>query len=572
MKLDNMFKKTRIISRIQSHNAARAPRPEVPEGLLRKCNKCGAAIITEDVKKGYYICPKCGGYFRVHAYRRIQMVIDEGTFEEWDHELVGGNPVDYKGYPEKVQALQEKTGLREAVVTGKGKIGGRDTVIAVCDGRFLMASMGWAVGEKITRAVERATEEKLPVIIFACSGGARMQEGITSLMQMAKTSASLERHSKAGLLYVSVLTEPTTGGVTASFAMLGDIILAEPGALIGFAGPRVIEQTIRQKLPKGFQRAEFLVEHGFVDDIVRRENLKETLGKILELHANAATEIQAEKIDGSDKGDTGSPVGINPYLTAWDRVQISRKVDRPSGSDYIEALFTDFMEFHGDRNYGDDKAIVGGIAKFHGRPVTVIVQEKGTNTKENIVHNFGMPMPEGYRKALRLMKQAEKFHRPVLCFVDTPGAFCGIEAEERGQGEAIARNLWELAGLKTPVLSVVTGEGGSGGALALAAGDQVWMLENSVYSILSPEGFASILWKDSARAKEAAGVMQLTAADLYEKGIIEQVIPEPENLTSESLWQVTERLNDRIGEFLQKYTALSEEELLERRYARFRKF
>lgn len=572
MKLDNMFKKTRIISRIQSHNAARAPRPEVPEGLLRKCNKCGAAIITEDVKKGYYICPKCGGYFRVHAYRRIQMVIDEGTFEEWDHELVGGNPVDYKGYPEKVQALQEKTGLREAVVTGKGKIGGRDTVIAVCDGRFLMASMGWAVGEKITRAVERATEEKLPVIIFACSGGARMQEGITSLMQMAKTSASLERHSKAGLLYVSVLTEPTTGGVTASFAMLGDIILAEPGALIGFAGPRVIEQTIRQKLPKGFQRAEFLVEHGFVDDIVRRENLKETLGKILELHANAATEIQAEKIDGSDKGDTGSPVGINPYLTAWDRVQISRKVDRPSGSDYIEALFTDFMEFHGDRNYGDDKAIVGGIAKFHGRPVTVIVQEKGTNTKENIAHNFGMPMPEGYRKALRLMKQAEKFHRPVLCFVDTPGAFCGIEAEERGQGEAIARNLWELAGLKTPVLSVVTGEGGSGGALALAAGDQVWMLENSVYSILSPEGFASILWKDSARAKEAAGVMQLTAADLYEKGIIEQVIPEPENLTSESLWQVTERLNDRIGEFLQKYTALSEEELLERRYARFRKF
>ena len=572
MKLDNMFKKTRIISRIQSHNAVRAPRPEVPEGLLRKCNKCGAAIITEDVKKGYYICPKCGGYFRVHAYRRIQMVIDEGTFEEWDHELVGGNPVDYKGYPEKVQALQEKTGLKEAVVTGKGKIGGRDTVIAVCDGRFLMASMGWAVGEKITRAVERATQQKLPVIIFACSGGARMQEGITSLMQMAKTSAVLERHSKAGLLYVSVLTEPTTGGVTASFAMLGDIILAEPGALIGFAGPRVIEQTIRQKLPKGFQRAEFLVEHGFVDDIVKREEMKEKLGKILEMHANAAAESQDGKTDGSDRGDTGSSVGINPYLTAWDRVQISRKVDRPSGSDYIEALFTDFMEFHGDRNYGDDKAIIGGIAKFHGRPVTVIVPEKGTNTKENIAHNFGMPMPEGYRKALRLMKQAEKFHRPVICFVDTPGAFCGIEAEERGQGEAIARNLWELAGLKTPVLSVVTGEGGSGGALALAAGDQVWMLENSVYSILSPEGFASILWKDSARAKEAAGVMQLTAADLYEKGIIEQVIPEPENLTPESLWQVAERLNDKIGEFLQEYIALPEEELLERRYARFRKF
>ena len=593
MKLDNMFKKTRIVSRIQSHSAVRASRPEVPEGLLRKCNKCGAAIIAEDVKQGYYICPKCGGYFRVHAYRRIQMVIDEGTFEEWNQDLIGGNPVNYKGYPEKVQALQEKTGLKEAVVAGKGKINGRDTVIAVCDGRFLMASMGWAVGEKITRAVERATEEKLPIIIFACSGGARMQEGITSLMQMAKTSAALERHSKAGLLYVSVLTEPTTGGVTASFAMLGDIILAEPGALIGFAGPRVIEQTLRQKLPKGFQRAEFLVEHGFVDDIVRRENLKETLGKILEIHAVSwktenrirtdAAELHHADHQGSDsenltndkcdsdRGDS-NPAGINPYLTAWDRVQISRKTDPPSGSDYIDALFTDFMEFHGDRNYGDDKAIIGGIAKFHGKPVTVIVQEKGTNTKENIAHNFGMPMPEGYRKALRLMKQAEKFQRPVICFVDTPGAFCGIEAEERGQGEAIARNLWELAGLKTPVLSIVTGEGGSGGALALAAGDQVWMLENSIYSILSPEGFASILWKDSTKAKEAAAVMKLTASDLYEKGIIEQVIPEPENLTPESMWQVAERLNDKICTFLQKYTSLSEEELLETRYARFRKF
>ena len=579
MKLDNMFKKTRIVSRIQSHNAARASRPEVPEGLLRKCNKCGAAIIAEDVKQGNYICPKCGGYFRIHAYRRIQMVIDEGTFEEWDHDLTGGNPVNYKGYPEKVQALQEKTGLKEAVVTGRGKINDRETVIAVCDGRFLMASMGWAVGEKITRAVERATEEKLPVIIFACSGGARMQEGITSLMQMAKTSAALERHSKAGLLYVSVLTEPTTGGVTASFAMLGDIILAEPGALIGFAGPRVIEQTIRQKLPKGFQRAEFLVEHGFVDDIVRRENLKETLGKILEMHEGQSTDSTSEnekasyinKDEFSPKSDVAH-AGINPYLTAWERVQLSRKTDRPSGSDYIEALFTDFMEFHGDRNYRDDRAVIGGIAKFHGRPVTVIVQEKGTNTKENIAHNFGMPMPEGYRKALRLMKQAEKFHRPVICFVDTPGAFCGIAAEERGQGEAIARNLRELAGLKTPVLSIVTGEGGSGGALALAAGDQVWMLENSVYSILSPEGFASILWKDSTKAKEAAAVMKLTASDLYQKGIIEQVIPEPENLTPESLWQVTERLDDRIRAFLKQYTVLSEEELLEMRYARFRKF
>lgn len=584
MKLENMFKKTRIVSRIQSHGTVHAQRPEVPEGLLRKCNKCGAAIIAEEVKRDNYICPKCGGYFRVHAYRRIQMVADEGTFEEWDHDLTGGNPMNYRGYEEKVQVLQERTGLKEAVVTGKCEINGSETALAVCDGRFLMSSMGWAVGEKITRAVERATEECLPVIIFACSGGARMQEGITSLMQMAKTSAALKRHSDAGLLYVSVLTEPTTGGVTASFAMLGDIILAEPGALIGFAGPRVIEQTIRQKLPKGFQRAEFLVEHGFVDDIVRRENLKKTLSDILTLHnynkissgdQNSA-DVEDEQNNGNQKGRSSHPesyhIGNNPYLSAWERVQLSRKMDRPSGKDYIDALFDDFMELHGDRNYGDDRAIIGGLASFHGIPVTVIAQQKGNNTKENIYHNFGMPMPEGYRKALRLMKQAEKFHRPVICFVDTPGAFCGVEAEERGQGEAIARNLMELSGLKTPVLSVVTGEGGSGGALALAAGDQVWMLENSVYSILSPEGFASILWKDSSKADEAAEVMKLTATDLYQKGIVEEMIPEPVEFNADSLWQVTGILDNKIETFLDEYNKLSEEELLNRRYDRFRKF
>lgn len=565
MKLENMFKKTKIISRIQSHSSVHGPRPEVPEGLLRKCNKCGAAIIAEEVKRDGYICPKCGGYFRVHAYRRIQMVADPDTFEEWDHDLTGGNPMHYRGYEEKVHALQEKTGLQEAVVTGKCRINGKETVLAVCDGRFMMSSMGWAVGEKITRAVENATEKRLPVIIFACSGGARMQEGITSLMQMAKTSAALKRHSDARLLYVSVLTEPTTGGVTASFAMLGDVILAEPGALIGFAGPRVIEQTIHQKLPKGFQRAEFLLEHGFVDDIVKRENLKETLGKILTFHE------KGDLVPGQNQLEC-SHIGNAPFLSAWERVQLSRKMDRPSGSDYIEALFDDFTELHGDRTYGDDKAIIGGIASFHGMPVTVIAQQKGNNTKENIYHNFGMPMPEGYRKALRLMKQAEKFHRPVICFVDTPGAFCGVEAEERGQGEAIARNLMELSGLKTPVLSIVTGEGGSGGALALAAGDQVWMLENSVYSVLSPEGFASILWKDSTRAEEAAEVMKLTATDLYQKGIIEEMIPEPEEFHTESLWQVTGILDGKIEEFIKEYDKLSENELLNRRYERFRKF
>lgn len=561
MKLQNMFKKIK-----KTGSSQKEKKPEVPQGLLKKCNKCGAAIFTEDVKRAGYICPKCHGYFRVHAWERIRMTVDEDTFEEWDAQMDFVNPLQFKGYENKVKTLKEKTGLDEAVLTGKGMIQGNPVAIAVCDGRFLMASMGEIVGEKITRAVERATREHLPVVIFACSGGARMQEGIVSLMQMAKTATALKRHSQAGLLYVSVLTDPTTGGVTASFAMLGDVILAEPQALIGFAGPRVIEQTIGEKLPKGFQRSEFLLEHGFIDRIVERNEMKQVLGAILSMHSvpkecQKTDEIQEVLENKNEFGNRKTP---------WERVQISREKDRPVGQDYLKQLFPDFMEFHGDRAFGDDKAVIGGIARFHGRPVTVIVQSKGKSTKENLERHFGMPSPEGYRKALRLMKQAEKFQRPVLCFVDTPGAFCGVEAEERGQGEAIARNLFEMAALIVPVLSVVIGEGGSGGALAMAVANEVWMMENAIYSILSPEGFAAILWKDSTRAKEAAEVMKLTAIDLKELGIIEQIIPEPEGYTVENMQPVTADLGEKIEAFLKKWEQCVGEEIVEQRYHRFR--
>lgn len=561
MKLQNMFKKNR-----KSYIPLKSERPEVPEGLLKKCNKCGAAILTEEVKSVGYICPKCQGYFRVHAYERIRMTVDEDSFEEWEKDMEFVNPLEFKGYEEKVKSLKEKTGLSEAVVTGKASIEGNPAVIAVCDGRFLMASMGQVVGEKITRAVERATKEQLPVIIFACSGGARMQEGIVSLMQMAKTAAALKQHSDAGLLYVSVLTDPTTGGVTASFAMLGDVILAEPKALIGFAGPRVIEQTIGEKLPKGFQRSDFLLEHGFIDRIVERKEMRTVLANILQMHQNFKGSVTQSPIQTVEKERQSVQ-----EKDAWERVTISRKNDRPVGQDYIRILFSDFLEFHGDRCYGDDPAIIGGIARFAGIPVTVIAQAKGKSTKENVAHHFGMPSPEGYRKALRLMKQAEKFKRPILLFVDTPGAFCGIEAEERGQGEAIARNLFEMSSMKVPVLSVVIGEGGSGGALALAVADEVWMLENAIYSVLSPEGFASILWKDSKRASEAAEVMKLTAADLKKLGVIEAVIAEPEVYTEETMQSVVFVLQKKITEFLDTHCNFSPEELAVQRYERFRK-
>lgn len=573
MKLRYAFKRT-IANK--SAGADKELKPEVPDGMLKKCNACKAAVFVDEVKKNAYICPHCGNYFRVHARRRIEMLADEGTFEEWDKVMPISNPLSYKGYEEKVKKLQEKTNLDEAIVTGKAKIGGISVVLGVCDSRFLMASMGENVGEKIARAVERATQERLPVVLFACSGGARMQEGIVSLMQMAKTSGAVKRHSDAGLLYVPVLTDPTTGGVTASFAMLGDIILAEPRALIGFAGPRVIEQTIGQKLPEGFQRAEFQLEHGFVDAIVERENLKMYLYQILKMHKQRSGYANFDPLREDDiyeptelMKERSSKAKI---LDAWDKVTMARQMKRLASVDYIDAIFDDFMEFHGDRYFRDDPAIVGGVAYLDGQPVTVIGVHKGKDLKDCAACNYGMPSPEGYRKAIRLMKQAEKFGRPIITFVNTSGAYPGKEAEENGQGEAIARNLYEMSAIKVPILCLMIGEGGSGGALALAVGNEVWMMENATYSILSPEGFASILWKDGKRAKEAASVMKITAQDLKELHVIEDIIPEFGGADEDALVSIARYMKGNMKKFLKAQTGKSGKQLANERYERFRIF
>ncbi len=557
--------------------------PSAPQGLFHKCGSCGETIFSEELRKNDFICPTCGAYFRMYAGTRIEDVADRDTFEEWDSVMPSANPLGTPGYEDKIRRLSEKTQLNEAVITGKCLIGGHPAVLCVMDCRFMMASMGSVVGEKITRAVERATESGLPVIIFTASGGARMQEGIVSLMQMAKTSAALKLHSDAGLLYISVLTDPTTGGVTASFAMLGDIILAEPGALIGFAGPRVIEQTIGQKLPEGFQRSEFLLEHGFVDDIVARPEMKNYLTRVLSMHrrpglsgktgSNPETPVVSDASRHSACAATSSDRSRKkPALSAWDKVTVSRGKDRPVAEDYISSMFPDFIEFHGDRLVRDDKAIMAGIATVDGHPVTVIAESKGHDTNENIARSFGMPSPDGYRKALRLMHQAEKFARPVICIVDTPGAYCGLEAEERGQGEAIARNLFEMSTLKVPILSIVISEAGSGGALALAVSDQVWMLENAIYAILSPEGYASILWKDSKRASEAASEMKLTADDMLSLRIIDRVISEPEVLNIKSIGDVTSQLSEQIKGFVADNKDCDAAKICTERYQRFRKF
>ncbi len=259
--------------------------PSIPDGMWIKCNTCKSIIYKKEVTE-YKLCPECDAHFRMSPEERIAITCDEGSFIELDSGMKPKNPMRYPGYDEVIENAQKKAGIPEAVVTGHAKIDGYEVVLAIMDSHFMMGSMGSVVGEKVTRAVEYATEYRLPIVIFTTSGGARMQEGIISLMQMAKVSSALARHDEAGLLYVTVLTDPTTGGVTASFAMLGDIILAEPKALIGFAGQRVIQATIHQKLPEGFQRAEFQLEHGFTDRIVHRKKLREELATILKLHSS----------------------------------------------------------------------------------------------------------------------------------------------------------------------------------------------------------------------------------------------------------------------------------------------
>ncbi len=280
----NLFKKKTYIPVSTKKDNSAETMPIVPDGLWLKCNFCGKTIYRQELGR-YKLCPYCNGHFRLNAHERLALILDQSSyFKEFDKDMKSLNPLNYPDYEDKIVKMQKKANLSDAVVTGVGEIMGYKTVIGVMDSNFIMGSMGSVVGEKLTRAFEYATENSLPVIVFTTSGGARMQEGIVSLMQMAKVSAAVSRHSDAGLLYITVLTDPTTGGVTASFAMLGDIILAEPKALIGFAGRRVIEQTIKQELPEDFQKAEFLLEHGFIDKIVNRSELREVISKILKIH------------------------------------------------------------------------------------------------------------------------------------------------------------------------------------------------------------------------------------------------------------------------------------------------
>jgi acyl-CoA carboxylase subunit beta len=547
----------------------------------RRCPSCEAFVYHKRLKRNLHVCPECNHHFRLRLRDRIAQLVDEGSFEELSGDLEPIDAlsfVDSKPYTERIEAAQRKSAAKSGALYGTATVDGRPLVIAGIDFGFIGGSMGGAVGESITRAAELALERRIPLLVISASGGARMQEGCVSLMQMAKTSQAIGRLNEEGILYASLLTDPTYGGVSASFATLGDVLIAEPEAHIGFAGPSVIEQTIRQTLPDGFQTAGFLMEHGMLDLVEQRENLQRTIRNLVELHSviEDARAARRDSLAGRlPQAEGEEPVEEAEVLVTrdpWEVVQLARNLERPHTLDYVGFVFDDFLELHGDRAFREDPAIVAGLARLGDLVVMLIGHQKGSTTGEMMERNFGMPEPDGYRKGMRLMRYAAKFGIPIVTLVDTAGAYPGIGAEERGQSNAIAESIMLQSRLPVPTVTVVTGEGGSGGALALAASDKVLMLENSYYSVISPEGCATILFKDAAMAPRAAAALRITAPDLLRLEVMDAVVPEPREGAHTDHNTTAANLKRAVVDSLRELLPLAPDELLQRRYDRFRKF
>ena len=531
------------------------------------CAKCRALIYDKRLSRNLRVCPDCGYHNRVDARQRLAQLLDPGSVEPLDLPVRDADPlefVDAKPYPDRLADARASTGLAEAVVCAVGTIEANPLVVAVMDFGFMGGSLSGAVGELITRAGETALARRLPLLIVTASGGARMQEGAVALMQMAKTSQLLGQLDEAGLLTISLVTDPTYGGVAASFATLCDVIIAEPGARLGFAGRRVVEQTIKQTLPKDFQTAEFLLANGLIDLIRPRGELRPTLARLLSIGS-------PQEIDLPDEQD--EPVATPAASTdPWQVVQAARHLDRPTTLDYVGLVLDDFEELRGDRLGADDAAIVGGLGRLAGIPVVVVGHQKGHTAAELAARDFGMAGPAGYRKAARLMRLAAKLRVPVISLIDTPGAYPGREAEQHGQAIAIAENIRLMSTLPVPVVSVVTGEGGSGGALALGVANHVLICANAVYSVITPEGCASILWHDPAAAPRAAEALRMTAAELAPLGIVDRIVPEPDGGTQADAVAAGQNLRAALLTSLRELLPLDAGQLVAARHARFRAF
>ena len=485
------------------------------------CIVCDHDLRDDELYLSYRVCPRCRFHYSMSARERIESLVDPNSFSETNRSLISLDPLSFasaKSYSSSIFRDQRRTGLTEAALTGTASIEGTTVMLIVLDFGFMGGTMGSVVGEKITLTLERAMKRGLSTVAIVTSGGARIQEGVLSLMQMAKTAAAANRLNQVGLPFITVLANPATGQAYGSFANLADIILAEPGAMVGFSSLRVINRASDHPLPTGAHSAESHLEHGMLDAVVQRTDLRSVIGVLLDL---LETGYRLEDGDGVQRRRTEI---ARPQ--AWASVQIARHESRPTSADYLSRILSEFVELHGDRAYGDDPTIISGLGRIAGQTVAVVAQQRVSVEGSP---NRSPTTPEGFRKAQRAMNMAAKFSLPLITLVDTTGPDLSEEAEERGLGNAIANSMALMSGLEVPTISVVIGQAGSGGALALGVADRALMLEHAIYTAVSPEEAAEVIYQDASRAEEAASSMRLTARDCLDLGIIDRIVAEPPN-------------------------------------------
>ncbi|MFN0070515.1 MAG: carboxyl transferase domain-containing protein [Chloroflexota bacterium] len=533
---------------------------------IGNCPQCGFSRSAGALYQRYRICDQCNHHEQISARDRLELLVDEGSFREVNQRLAGGDPLTFADrlpYLDRLNQARVRTGIDEAVITGTARINGRPCVLAISEFAFLGGSMGTAVGEKVALAMELAMSKHIPFVSVAASGGARMQEGMLSLVQMAKTAAAAMRLHKAGVPFISVLTDPTTGGVYASYASQGDILIAESGALVGFAGPRVIEQLTGHAIPPNAQTAELLLERGQIDAVVPRSKLRGVLAMLIQ--------ILHQPWDLSARGDVElyRPTPAPP-ASAWEAVELARHKERPTSLDYIRRMMPLFVELHGDRLYGDDPAIIAGVGDLGGITCVVIAQERGHGDDVDF-RRGGKMRPEGYRKAERMMRLAADLKLPLITLIDTPGASLDFDSEARGLAPSISNCLARMSVTPVPIIATVIGEGGSGGALALGLADRILMQENAIYSVIAPEGAAAILYHDALRARDVADALKLSAADARVLGVVDTLVPEPAGGAHLDPDYAAVLLKNFIVDALIELRKLSAHKLLDERYRKFRR-
>lgn len=533
---------------------------EIEQGH-EQCLSCGADLEGSRLYERFRVCHSCGFHFHLTAKERLATLLDIGSFHEDDRGVTSIDPLSFQGrqsYRSRVIQAQRRTGLTEAALTGTGSIAGRDIVVGVIDFSFLGGSIGVAAGERLARAFEKATSRRVPVILVCSTSGTRMQEGLLAMMQAPRIAAAIHRHAAAGLPYIAVMADPTTGSAYTSFVNLADILIAEPNALVGYAAMRALEETAGEELPAGAHTSENHLEKGLIDAVVPRAQLRDSLAQLLDLLGNGY------RLSASPEHREGHVLHTN--RSAWQQVQLSRHEQRPTAEELIRRMTTSFVELHGDRSGVDDHAIIAGIGSLGGQAVMFIGQVRPTES----VHGEGWITAAGFRKAERAMRLAAKCNLPLVTLIDTAGAHPSLANEETGLGNAIASCMVTMLGLPVPTVAVITGEGNSEAAVAMAVADRVLMLDNAVYEVVRPEDAATILFGVEERAGEVAERLRLTSHDCLRLGIIDHTVSEPGDGAHTDHAETANTIRRSVSRQISRIQRTKPKKRVEQRYARYR--